>query len=234
MFCSKCGTQVAETAEFCPSCGQTTGNAPAAPRGIPLAPGGGFIPPSSEVVPPLRVAPAPPAPLYPAYPVTAPTTAYAGFWLRFVAYIIDALILGIPLAFVVISSLAGSGLLRSGGTFPPETPDALVRFLGMGWIFRIALAAVALEWLYYALMESSAWQATLGKKALGIYTTDLSGARISFGRASGRFFGMILFRIAPLIGVLLFFPIDCICAGLTAKKQALHDMMAGCLVLRKI
>lgn len=235
MFCSKCGTQVAETAAFCPSCGQTTGNAPAAPRGIPLAPGGGFVPPSSEAVPPLRAAPVPPSPLYPAaYPVTASTTAYAGFWLRFVAYIIDALILGIPLGFVVISSLAGSGLLRSGGTFPPETPDVLVRFLGMGWIFRIALAAIVLEWLYYALMESSAWQATLGKKALGIYATDLSGARISFGRASGRFFGMILFRIAPLIGVLVFFPIDCICAGLTEKKQALHDMMAGCLVLRKI
>lgn len=235
MFCSKCGTQVAETAAFCPSCGQTTGNAPAAPRGIPLAPGGGFIPPSSEAVPPLRTAPAPTAPSYPvAYPVTAPTTAYAGFWLRFVAYIIDALILGIPLGFVVISSLASSGLLRSVGTFPPETPDALVRFLGMGWIFRIVLATIVLEWLYYALMESSAWQATLGKKALGIYATDLSGARISFGRASGRFFGMILFRIAPLIGVLLFFPIDCICAGLTEKKQALHDMMAGCLVLRKI
>ncbi len=235
MFCSKCGTQVAETAGFCPNCGQTTGSAPAAPRGIPLAPGGGFVPPSSEAVPPLRVAPAPPPPSYPVpYPVAAPTTAYAGFWLRFVAYIIDALILGIPLAFVVISSLAGSGLLRSGGTFPPETPDALVRFLGMGWIFRIALAAIVLEWLYYAVMESSAWQATLGKKALGIYATDLSGARISFGRASGRFFGMILFRITPLIGVLLFFPIDCICAGLTEKKQALHDMMAGCLVLRKI
>ena len=235
MFCSKCGTQVAETAAFCPSCGQTTGNAPAAPRGIPLAPGGGFLAPSSDAVPPFRVVSAPPAPSYQApYPVAVPTTAYAGFWLRFVAYIMDALILGIPLGFVVISSLVGSGLLRSVGTFPSETPDALVRFLGMGWILRIALAAIALEWLYYSLMESSAWQATLGKKALGIYATDLSGARISFGRASGRFFSMILFRVVPLIGVLLFFPIDCICAGLTEKKQALHDMMAGCLVLRKI
>lgn len=235
MFCSKCGTQVAETAAFCPSCGQTTGNAPAAPRGIPLAPGGGFLAPSSDAVPPFRVVSAPPAPSYQApYPVAVPTTAYAGFWLRFVAYIMDALILGIPLGFVVISSLVGSGLLRSVGTFPSETPDALVRFLGMGWILRIALAAIALEWLYYSLMESSAWQATLGKKALGIYVADLSGARISFGRASGRFFSMILFRVVPLIGVLLFFPIDCICAGLTEKKQALHDMMAGCLVLRKI
>jgi len=235
MFCSKCGTQVADTAAFCPSCGQTTGNSPAAPRGIPLAPGGGFVPPSAESIPPFRVAPAPTAPSYPAaYPVAAATTAYAGFWLRFVAYIIDALILGIPLGFVFISIFASSGLLRSVGTFPPETPDALVRFLGMGWIFRIALAAMVLEWLYYALMESSAWQATLGKKALGIYVTDLTGTRISFGRASGRFFSMVLFRIVPLIGVLLFFPIDCICAGLTEKKQALHDMMAGCLVIRKI
>lgn len=234
MFCSKCGTQVAETAAFCRSCGQTTGNAPAAPRGIPLAPGGGFVPPAPEAIPPFPVAPAPAAPAYPAYAVSRPATAYAGFWLRFVAYILDALILGVPLAFVFISIFASSGLLRSVGTFPPETPDALARFLGMGWIFRIVLAAIVLEWLYYALLESSAWQATLGKKVLGIYVTDLSGTRISFGRASGRFFSMILFRIVPLIGVLLFFPIDCICAGLTEKKQALHDMMAGCLVIRKI
>ena len=236
MFCSKCGTQLAETAAFCPSCGQTTGSVPAAPRGIPLAPGGGFVPPSPEAISPPPVAPPIPATAYPGYAAAAPAraTAYAGFWLRFVAYIIDALILGIPLGFVVISSLAGSGFLRTVGAFPRETPDALARFLGTGLLLRILLAAIVLEWLYYALTESSAWQATLGKKALGIYVTDLSGMRISFGRASGRFFSMILFRIAPLIGVLLFFPIDCICAGLTEKKQALHDMMAGCLVLRKI
>ncbi|MHB8487508.1 MAG: RDD family protein [Candidatus Acidiferrales bacterium] len=236
MFCSKCGTQVADTAAFCPNCGQTTGSVPAAPRGIPLAPGGGFVPPSPETGSPPPIAPPIPAPAYPGYAAAAPAraVAYAGFWLRFVAYIIDALILGIPFAFVFISIFASSGLMRSVGTFPPETPDALVRFLGMGLIFRIALAAIVLEWLYYALMESSAWQATLGKKALGIYVTDLTGTRISFGRASGRFFSMILFRIIPLIGILLLFPIDCICAGLTEKKQALHDMMAGCLVIRKI
>lgn len=233
MFCSKCGTQVSDTAAFCPSCGQTTGNESAAPRGIPLAPGGGFVPPSPETMP-LPVAPRMAAPAYPAYAVAAPATAYAGFWLRFVAYIIDALILGIPFGLVFISILASSGLLRSIGNFPQDTPDALARFLGMGLIFRAVFVAVVLEWLYYALMESSAWQATLGKKALGIYVTDLSGARISFGRATGRFFSMVLFRIVPLIGVLLFFPIDCICAGLTEKKQALHDMMAGCLVIRKI
>lgn len=235
MFCSKCGAQVADTAAFCPSCGQVTGNEPSAPRGIPLAPGG-FVTPSSEAIPSPHVAPTPAAtaPVYTPYPVTASATAYAGFWLRFVAYIIDALILGIPFGFVFISALASSGLLRSIDNFPSEGPDALARLLGMGLIFRLVLAAIVLEWLYYALLESSAWQATLGKKVLGIYVTDLSGTRISFGRATGRFFSMILFRIVPLIGVLLFFPIDCICAGLTEKKQALHDMMAGCLVIRRI
>lgn len=231
MYCSKCGGQVADTAAFCPACGQPTGAQSSAPRGIPLAPGG-FAPPPA--VGPTAAATPPPAPAptgYPAYPGQA--VLYAGFWLRFVAYILDALILGIPFAFITFMFLAGSGIFRSLMSSPPVNPDALFRLMGMAFIFRIVLLGIVAEWLYYALLESSAWQATLGKKALGLAVTDLSGGRISFGRASGRIFSMILFRMVPAVGPLLFFPIDCICAGFTGKKQALHDMMASCLVIRK-
>lgn len=237
MFCSKCGGQVADTAAFCPACGQPTGTQPSTPRGIPLAPGG-FNPPQSPPTPAaMPPASSPMAPTsvplgYAAVP--SPAVAYAGFWLRFVAYILDALILGIPFAFIIIFVLAGSGILRSIAASAPANPDAIVRMLGMAFILRIFLVAIVVEWLYYALLESSAWQATLGKKALGLTVTDLSGSRISFGKASGRIFSMILFRIVPVAGPFLLFPIDCICAGFTQKKQALHDMMAGCLVIRKV
>jgi uncharacterized RDD family membrane protein YckC len=83
-----------------------------------------------------------------------------------------------------------------------------------------------LSWIYYASMESSTWQATLGKKILGLKVTDLAGNRITFARASGRFFGKILSGMILGIGFLM--------AGFTARKQALHDILAGCLVLRQL
>ncbi|MGB6469852.1 MAG: RDD family protein, partial [Candidatus Acidiferrales bacterium] len=70
------------------------------------------------------------------------------------------------------------------------------------------------------------WQGTLGKRALGLLVTDLEGRRVSFGRASGRYFGKIVSALILMIGFIM--------AGFTEKKQALHDMLAGCLVLRKL
>lgn len=225
MFCSKCGTQVAETASFCPSCGQTTGNASAAPRGIPLAPGGGFVPPSSESLPPLGVAPASPAPSYPiAYPVAASTTAYAGFWLRFVAWIIDRILLDVSFSFISVPIMAASGLRNMMMNHPPQTLPELFGLFST--LSKLIALAVVFNWLYYALLESSAWQATLGKKALGLEVTDMAGRRISFARATGRYFGKIVSAFILMIGFIM--------AGFTAQKQALHDMMAGCLVIRKI
>ncbi|MFZ0212421.1 MAG: RDD family protein [Candidatus Acidiferrales bacterium] len=236
MFCSKCGAQVADTAAFCPSCGQGMSGGSTAPRGIPLAPGGGFSPQAEAGAPPPPAAPVMAAPAYPAYPSAMPrhAVAYGGFWLRFVAYIIDALILAVPLGFLFVAFFASSGILNSFNSSSPFSPDSFAHLMGMRIILRFVLLAFVAEWLYYALLESSPWQATVGKKALGIYVTDLSGGRISFGRATGRYFSMIVFRLVPILGAFLFWPIDCICAGFTDKKQALHDMMAGCLVIRKI
>lgn len=78
-------------------------------------------------------------------------------------------------------------------------------------------------WLYFALMESSEKQATLGKMALGLTVTDLSGQRITFGRATGRYFGKFVSSMILCIGYLM--------AAFTERCQALHDMMAGTLVL---
>ncbi len=80
-------------------------------------------------------------------------------------------------------------------------------------------------WLYYALFESSSKQATLGKMALGIVVTDIDGNRISFGRANARFWSKIISGMILGIGFLM--------AAFTEKKQGLHDMIAGTLVIKK-
>ena len=89
----------------------------------------------------------------------------------------------------------------------------------------IYLSVVIIGWLYSALMESSAKQATLGKLALGIKVTNLQGERIGFGRATGRYFGMILSSLTLCIGFVM--------AGFTRRRQALHDMVAGTLVVKR-
>jgi uncharacterized RDD family membrane protein YckC len=93
-------------------------------------------------------------------------------------------------------------------------------------MFRLAFIRIVLNWLYYSLLESSVWQGTLGKKALGLEVTDLDGNRISFGRATGRFFAKFISAIILFIGYIM--------AGFTEKKQALHDIIAGTLVIRKL
>jgi len=95
-----------------------------------------------------------------------------------------------------------------------------------GLLFKVIIIRAILHWLYFALLESSEWRGTLGKKALGLEVTDLNGNRIDFARASGRFFAKILSTLILFIGYMM--------AGFTEKKQALHDILAGCLVIRKV
>jgi len=91
----------------------------------------------------------------------------------------------------------------------------------LGW-----LVFLILTWLYFAGMESSARQATFGKSVMSLHVTNYDGQRISFGHATGRFFAKIISGLIPLA-------IGYIMAGFTEKKQALHDLIAGTLVLKK-
>jgi len=93
-------------------------------------------------------------------------------------------------------------------------------------IFTLAGLGILAQWLYFAYLESGEKQATWGKQAMNIYVTDLAGNRLSFGRASLRYFGKIISGLIPLF-------IGYIMAGFTERKQALHDMIASTLVLRK-
>ncbi|MCU0412709.1 MAG: RDD family protein [Bacteroidetes bacterium] len=150
--------------------------------------------------------------------------SYAGFWRRFVASIIDGIIIGIAQFVVFLPALAvlGIGVATTAMEEEPSTGVGLI-LMAVGAYFFAILLSVIMSWLYFALMESSSRGATLGKMALGIRVTDLSGNRISFGKATGRYFGKIVSSMILMIGYLM--------AAFTEKKQALHDMMAGCLVV---
>ena len=86
------------------------------------------------------------------------------------------------------------------------------------------LITLAIQFVYFAYLESSEKQATVGKMVLGLKVTDLNGQRISFARAAGRFLGKFLSSMILGIGYIM--------AGFTEKKQGLHDMIAGTLVVR--
>jgi uncharacterized RDD family membrane protein YckC len=162
----------------------------------------------------------------PAY-AASPRVEYAGFWLRVLAYVIDNAVIGVGIIVVLIPLIFLTGL----GAFlsrihPAEDMNDFGFFLIIGLIFLAATVSLIVTWLYHALMESSGWQATVGKRVLGLVVTDMAGQRVSFGRSTGRHFGKIVTNMVPaLIGYIM--------AGFTERKQALHDMMAGCLVLRR-
>jgi uncharacterized RDD family membrane protein YckC len=131
---------------------------------------------------------------------------YAGFWLRFLAYFIDSMILSV--VYIIVYAIIGA-------------VEVLQLYILMPFIIPGAFLFV---WLYYALMESSKSQATIGKMALSIKVTDMNGNRPSFGKTTGRFFGKIISVLILYFGFFM--------AGWTEKKQALHDMMADALVVK--
>jgi uncharacterized RDD family membrane protein YckC len=155
----------------------------------------------------------------------APVVRYAGFWRRFVAHLIDQIIVGIASFVVLIPGLALLGIGIGVGIME-ESESALGLVLAAIAAYMAAILLILIgQWLYYALMESSSRQATVGKLALGLVVTNLSGGRISFGRATGRYFGKIISGMIMMIGYIM--------AGFTERKQALHDIMASCLVVMK-
>jgi len=139
-------------------------------------------------------------------------TVYAGFWKRVVAILIDNTILA-------ICTIGAIFVFAIGGDLGSTETDQLIAGM-FGYIVNLVLS-----WLYFTLFESSSQQATLGKMVLGIVVTDLSGNRISFGRANGRYWGKIASAIILLFGFIM--------VSFTQKKQALHDIMAGSLVIKK-
>jgi len=132
---------------------------------------------------------------------------YPGFLIRLVASVIDGIL------FLIVSAILGFII---GIFFESEDTFYIVTGYAM---------PVIIPWLYYAIMESSSKQATLGKMVLQIIVTDNKGNRISFGRATVRFFAKIISTLILLIGFIMI--------AFTKKKQGLHDMIADTLVVAK-
>lgn len=157
---------------------------------------------------------------------------YAGFWLRAVAALVDLMVLGVVLAvFVSFLAVANGISLAFLELHPGEPPSAIFAAFGTSGVYQILFFFLVSSWIYFAVMESSVWQGTVGKKLLAIHVANLEGTRVTFMRASGRFFGGRLLLHVPYVGGLNF-TVDCVCAAVTSRKQALHDLMAGCAVLR--
>lgn len=134
---------------------------------------------------------------------------FAGFWRRVAAFAIDYLVL--LSAIFAVFFFAGVAVALAGN-----------KTASIGSLPNVV--AVILFWIYFAGMESSRYQATLGKLVIGIRVTDLSGRRVDFARASGRHFGKILSTLCLLMGFVM--------AAFTSRKQTLHDILASCLVVR--
>ncbi|CAN5231533.1 hypothetical protein BH11PSE14_BH11PSE14_15840 [soil metagenome] len=132
----------------------------------------------------------------------------AGFVRRWAALFIDQLVLVIPvIVFAVVVALAlGINLDKTQSDIDPTV------------IVFYVLYFIAAP-IYYAGLESSPWQATLGKRALGIKVTDLQGERLGFAHALGRWFAAALSYLTLYIGFLM--------AAVTERKRALHDYVAG-------
>lgn len=152
--------------------------------------------------------------------------SYAGFWRRFGAYVVDSIIVTIGLGILLfVLSVVGIPVFSSA-EYSAETGDMAVSAAADFELSPVAAIIVFLATLlYFPVFESSSLQATPGKLALGIKVTDLTGNRIGFLRALVRNIAKILSAIILYIGFIM--------AGFTARKQALHDMIAGCLVIAK-
>lgn len=151
---------------------------------------------------------------------------YAGFWKRVLSHIIDSLILWfvstiIVLILFVIRVVGDGGLSTATASFitAAQTPISTARIVVQDLLY------LGVIWLYYAIMESSKCKATVGKLALGIIVVDEFNQKLSFGRASARYWSKLLSVITLFIGFIM--------TAFTAKKQALHDLIAGTYVIDK-
>lgn len=139
---------------------------------------------------------------------------YGGFWMRVVAYIIDLVILMallFPLIFLFGTSNVETADMSFSASAQSDSP-----------LLNLVFTIIGLA--YFVGFESSSMQGTPGKRAMGLVVTDLGGRRISVLRALGRYFAKILSSLILLIGYIM--------VAFTERKQGLHDMICGTLVVQ--
>lgn len=137
-------------------------------------------------------------------------TEFGGFWIRVGAYFIDMVVLLIPVLLI-------SFLFRAASPANDQLEEAIVDLID-------SFLSIIVWWIYFAVMNSSEWQATVGKRVVGLKVVDENGNRISFGRATGRYFAEMLSGLILMIGYMM--------VGWTKRKQGLHDMIASTYVVK--
>ena len=137
---------------------------------------------------------------------------YGGFWRRLGAYIIDTILVSIVSVVLVFAYAFVHAMAAEGEEVSEEVVGVVAQLI----FFLVG-------WLYWAIMESSPEQATLGKMAVGLKVIDMEGRRIGFWRATGRYFGKIISSLFLYAGFIM--------VAFTAKKQGMHDIMASCVVI---
>jgi uncharacterized RDD family membrane protein YckC len=193
--------------------------------------------PLGELFPDERPAPGSPPPMPPpveprAQPFMgitedAAVPEYAGFWLRFGAWIIDYILITIPATFVAMAMGFQHAITTLFAQMETNQSAALSAYLEE--VRPISYIVLLIGFAYYVLFESSKWQATPGKLACGIRVTDTAGQRLSLGRAASR----NLIRLANAVPFLsVFLPlVFYVTAAFSERKQGIHDMLAGTYVL---
>jgi uncharacterized RDD family membrane protein YckC len=201
MFCPKCGKETDASGKFCQWCGADIGSLP-----MPASP---VVTQEEEDGPDIGV--------------------YAGLGRRFVAFIVDFII--ILLFDLVAMSVLGltRGIQNSYFYFVQHiavgeltTEGTMAALLG-SIIAAYGIVLIIIPWLYFAGFESSRSQATPGKLLMHIVVTDMTGNKPTFARVTLRHFTKFVSALIIFIGFLMI--------GLTKKRQGLHDSIAGCLVL---
>lgn len=148
---------------------------------------------------------------------------YAGFWRRAVAFVLDSFMVSIPVA-LIFGPMIAVETVSMGITDPANFSPMQAGLLGLTMLSWQIVSLVAM-WLYFALLESGPKQSTWGKRLLGIKVVDVNGRRISFARATGRFFAKTISYVIFYIGFIM--------AAFTSRKRALHDMIAETYVVKK-
>jgi uncharacterized RDD family membrane protein YckC len=244
MICPRCGVEARPDATFCANCGASlnpgfAGGDPAErtlpeadPPSVPAdAPWPGAARPELTSAPPMApslsgwepVAPPPAVPFGAPKPVAPPAAAliYAGFWRRLWAAFLDGVVLwalSVPFIIMWLMPLTNVNMEQVEG-LPSDQQMEIFGACLLYW-----LVTTLMEFLYFGLFESSRRRATLGRIALGIQVTDVHGNRIGLGRA-------FLRRIARILSVFTF-GIGFLVSLFSKRRQTLHDLLAGTLVVR--
>jgi len=198
MYCNQCGKEVSNNDRFCNACGTALSGSASTNDSRPISNNDSTLPPAPNKS-------------------FIDDFVYAGFWWRFLAYLIDAIILSI--GYWLVAFVFGfNGWLFLGADYKYWAAA------GVTLVVIYSVLSFIAPWLYYALMESSKFQGTIGKWALKIRVVDEDGKKITFSRATGRYFAKILSSLTLGIGYIM--------VAFTERKQGLHDILARTIILK--